>query len=326
MGEGVKTVHEMEARFASFAMTVEGAESIDKLLQTTHQGQRADYLWRGRSVVIELKALHADPQVKVDSTFDELRKRDDFPLIFGAVEAGKVLAHLPDGDEQMRRLYQKVMRSVEGAFRDAKRQIANTKKIFDLDDALGILVLLNPYIESLDPVNVGKEISRLIQTRQNDMWAVDVVWLLSEAHLIEGSLPCIIIEGDRVRRFPWSKEFNASLNKSWADFNGSPMFSHDAERLVDLRVTRQSDHHVGPRTRDQLWRENYRANPYLARLDDNAIRAFGDESARNLVPYFTKGGPRRSLVELEPLMQRWAHFLEEASRRGLDMRGMGLEK
>ncbi|MEA9776424.1 hypothetical protein [Xanthomonas campestris] len=321
----MKTVHEMEARFASFAMTIEGAESIDKILQSTHQGQRADYLWRDRSSIVELKVLRADPQIKVDSTFDELRKRDDFPLIFGEVEASKVLAHLPDGDEQMRRLHQKVMRSVEGAFRDAKRQIANTKRILKLEDALGILVLLNPDIESLDPVNVGKEISRLIQKRQNDMWAVDVVWLLSEAHLIGGGMPCIIIEGDKVGRFPWSEDFIANLNKAWANFNGSPMLSHDSTLLSDLRVMRQSDNHVGPMTREQLWRENYRANPYLAQLDDNAVREFGHQSAMSLVPYFTKDGPRRPLVELEPLIQRWAHFLEEASMRGLNMRGMGLK-
>jgi len=319
-------VHEMESRFAAFAMTVEGAESIDKLLQSTDQGQRADYLWRGRSVIAELKVLRADPQSKVDSTFDELSKRNDFPVIFGAVEAHKVLAHLPDGDEQMRRLSQKIMRSVEGAFRDAKRQIANTKRILEIGDALGILALLNPDIESLDPINVGKEVSRLMQTRQNDMWAVDVVWLLSEAHFIGDAMPCIIIKGDRVDRFQWGGDFLTSLNERWAHFNNSPMFSGKSKLLADLPLKRKSERHIGPMTKEQRWRANYRANPYLARLDDNAVRAFGHQSIADLSPYFTKGGPRRPLVELEPLMERWTHFLEEASKRGLDMRGMGLAR
>ncbi|QNH22929.1 hypothetical protein HEP73_03878 [Xanthomonas sp. GW] len=319
-------IHEMESRFATFAMTIEGAESIDKLLQSTDQGQRADYLWRGRSVITELKVLRADPQSKVDSTFDELSRRNDFPVIFGAVEVHKVLAHLPDGDEQMRRLNQKVMRSVEGAFRDAKRQIANTKRILELGDALGILALLNPDIEALDPISVGKEVSRLIQTRQKDMWAVDVVWLLSEAHFIGGAMPCIIIEGDRVDRFHWGGDFLTSLNERWAHFNNSPMFSGKSTLLADLPLTRKSEHHIGPMTKEERWRANYRANPYLAQLDDNAVRAFGHQSFVDLSPYFTKGGPRRQLVEIEPLMERWAHFLEEASTRGLDMRGMGLAK
>lgn len=316
----------MEARFTAFAMTVEGAESIDKLLQSTDQGQRADYLWRGRSVITELKVLRADPQSKVDSTFDELSKRNDFPVIFGAVDAHKVLAHLPDGDEQMRRLNQKVMRSVEGAFRDAKRQIANTKRILKLEDALGILALLNPDIESLDPISVGKEVSRLIQTRQNDMWAVDAVWLLSEAHFIGAAMPCIIIKGDRVDRFNWGEDFLSALNERWAHFNGRPMIAEKSNLLVDLPLTRKSQRHMGPMTKEQRWRADYRADPYLTHLDDNAVLAFGHQSILDLLPYFTKGGPRKPMVEIESHMERWTHFLEEASIRGLDMRRMGLAK
>lgn len=315
---------DMETRFHTFALTVEGAEAIDDLLLDTREGQRADYLWRSRSIIVELKVLRGDPQVKVDSTFDELSKRHDYPVIFGQVAAHKVLAHLPDGAEQLRRLHQKVMRSVEAAFRDAKGQIANTKRILGLDDSLGILVLLNPDIEALDPIDVGREISRLMQQRQGDIWAVDVVWLLSEAHAVGGADPCIIIEGDKVERFSWADAFLSALNTHWGAFNNSPVLTSDARLLTDLPMRRKSEQRTGPLTNEQRWRANYRANPYLSQLDDDTVRSFGETAIGDLMPYFLVGGPRKSMAELEPLFERWTHFLEEASDRGLDARGMGL--
>ncbi len=315
---------EMEARFHRFALTVEGAEAIDDLPLDTREGQRADYLWCSRSVIVELKVLRGDPQAKVDSTFDELSKRDDYPVMFGHVAAPKVLAHLPDGAEQLRCLHQKVMRSVEAAFRDAKRQIANTKRLLGLDDALGILVLLNPDIEALDPISVGKEISCLMQHRQGNIWAVDVVWLLSEAHLVGEAQPCIIIESDKVDRFTWTDAFLSSLNTQWGAFNNSPVLTSDAKLLTDLPMRRKSEQRTGPMTNEQRWRASYRANPYLRQLDDNALREFGEKAIGDLMPYFLVGGPRKPMVELESLFVRWTHFLEEASDRGFDARGMGL--
>ncbi len=317
---------DMETRFHAFALTVEGAEAIDDLQLDTRGGQRADYLWRSRSVIVELKVLQGDPQHKINSTFEMLSKREEFPVVLGQAAAHKVLAHLSDGDEQLRRLRQRIMRSVEAAFRDAKGQIANTKRLLELDDALGILVLLNPDVESLDPIDVGKEVSRLMQQRQRDDWAVDAVWLLSEAHLVGGAQPCIIIESDKVDRFSWAEEFLSSLNGQWGIFNKSPVLTSDAKLLTDVPMMRKSEQHTGPLTREERWRSSYRADPYLSKLDDDALRAFGEKAIADLTPYFLVGGPRKPMAELEPLIVRWTHFLEEASDRGFNARGMGFPR
>ncbi|AWH32954.1 hypothetical protein [Stenotrophomonas sp. SAU14A_NAIMI4_8] len=317
---------DMETRFHSFALMGEGAEAIDDLRLDTRGGQRADYLWRSRSVIVELKVLQGDPQHKINSTFETLRLRNDFPVILGQAPAHKVLAHLPDGDEQLRRLRQKIMRSVEAAFRDAKGQIANTKRLLGLDDALGILVLLNPDVESLDPIDVGKEISRLMQERQSDTWSVDAVWLLSEAHLVGGAQPCIIIGSDKADRFSWAREFLSSLNAQWGIFNNSPVLTSDAKLLTDLPMKRKSEQRTGPLTNEQRWRSSYRANPYLSQLDDDALREFGEKAIADLMPYFLVGGPRKPMAEIEQFFVRWTHFLEEASDRGFDARGMGFPR
>lgn len=314
-------MHEMEARFQSFAMSMEGAESIDDLPIDTSLGQRADYLWRGRSVVVEVKLLRGDPQDKINKMFDELQKRDDFPVFLGKVNVHKLVEDLPDGPDLLRRLHQKVMRSTEAAFRDAKDQIASTKRLLGLQDALGVMVLLNPDIEALDPVNVGQEISRLMEKRQHDTWSVDVVWLLSEAHFMENASPCILIEGSKSSRLPWADAYLATFNDRWAGFNNSPMINSDSNVLADMDFQRKSERVTNPLTNEQRWRATYRANPYLAKLDDEAVRAFGYKVAMEMKPYFLEGGPRVPMADLELRLERWTHFLEEASRRGLDVRG-----
>src|SRR5690606_28373494 len=117
-------------------------------------------------------------------------KRPDFPVIVGPAPLDKVLRHIPDGDAVMRQLRQQVLRSVEGAFRTAKHQIANTRATFDCADALGLLVVLNEAVETLEPGDLTSELSRLVEQRQGGVHSVDAVWLLTEAHRISGAHPC----------------------------------------------------------------------------------------------------------------------------------------
>lgn len=315
---------DMEERFDRFALTLPTAESIDTLVPSATPGQRADYLWRGRSVVVELKVLTGDPQVKVDRAFEALSRREDAPLFVGPSPVDKVFRHLPGGTEMLRKLRQQVMRSTEAAFCNARRQIASTKKLFDLPDALGMLVVLNPDIETLSPIDVGQELSRLMEKRQTEGWAVDVVWLLSEAHLVGGAQPCILITGSRIERFEWAPSYLDGLNAAWAEFNNSPIATTDLELLVDLPMLNASEARPGPLTRSELWRKRYQAQPYLRSLDDTALKQAGAEAFASLTPYFLRGGPRKPMRELEPLMIRLSDFLEEARQRGLNLRGSGL--
>src|SRR5690606_4321859 len=131
-------VHEMEARFHRFACSLPGAECVEDVLSDRDPGQRADYLWRGRSVIVELKLLEADPQKKVDVIVEGLRSRPDFPLIFGQVPSWGVLGELSVGEEQSRELRQQVYRAIEGAFRSAIHPVRITKRLVGLDEALGI--------------------------------------------------------------------------------------------------------------------------------------------------------------------------------------------
>ena len=227
--------HEMEERFCRFAMSLPGAESIDHLgLDTTQGTRRADFLWRDRSVVVEIKTLRGDAQKKIDEIVDELRRRPDFPLVLGQAPLDRVLSQLHDGQEQLRRILRVAMRPVEQAFRSAKHQIEGTKRLLGLGDPLGVLVLLNPDIEALDPRNVGHESSVRVEKHQELNGTVDLVWLISEAHLVLGAQPCILIEGRKIDRHAWASAFADQLNERWIAFNNSQMLTTDVKVLTDL--------------------------------------------------------------------------------------------
>lgn len=315
--------HELEERFERFALTLPGAESIDALSLDNSGGPRADYLWRERSVVVEVKILRGDPQEKIDGMFEQLSERDDYPIFYGHAPAQKVLANLPDGDTLLRKLHEKVSRAIEKNFRDAKYQIDNTKKLLGLEDALGVLVLLNPDVEAHDPINVGKFVSEMMINHTPPV-AIDVVWLISEAHFAGQGMPCILITSQRMRRLAWADSWLPGLNEQWAHFNKSALFTVEQNELVEMEFRRRSERHIGPRTNSQRWETNYRANPYLSGLDDEQLKAFGHKAMKDLLPYFTKDGPRARMGNIDPLAQRWTDFLVEAARRALDIRGMGM--
>lgn len=228
--------NDLEQRFEDFAMSMEGGESIDAVLGSAGEGRRADFMWRDRTVIVELKTLTEDPQPKVDQMFEDIRKDGDgFPLIFGTVPTNLVFDSLPDGERQKSRLHQKMLRSVEGAFRKAKRQIENTKGLFDIDDALRVMVILNDQVHTLDPINIGHEVCRLLNLGESEEPAIDVVWIISEAHQVGQAYPCIVIETEKMRRFEWADEFVSSLNSKWADHNGVSLSQVDTEEFASMR-------------------------------------------------------------------------------------------
>lgn len=68
------------------------------------------------------------------------------------------------------------------------------------------------------------------------------------------------------------------------------------------------------------WRLEYRNNPYLRTLDREDLFKFGKEAFEELSPQFLKGVPKVAREQMEELLARFTHFLEEMQFRGIDMR------
>ena len=316
----------LENRFHQFVMSIEGTESIDALLagRTLPNERRADYLLANRRAILELKTLKTDTSPKVEKEMDKYRERDEFPLIYGEVELQKILRHLPDGAEINKRIYRNITRSVEDALKSAEEQIENTAKLFELDGAVGLLVLLNEEVEILSPDVVAHKVSELLsRPRKDSVTSINFVWMLFESHVTGGAHPCIVLEGPITDRFPWFGEAIDKLQELWARFNRSPLVHSNVECITDLPFQSSSPDDMQPPTyltRQEQWEQRYKAVPYLRTLSDDEVLVFGARAFKKLMPYFLKGGPRLPFEQLEPLLIEWSDFLQESRHRGLDLK------
>jgi hypothetical protein len=55
-------------------------------------------------------------------------------------------------------------------------------------------------------------------------------------------------------------------------------------------------------------------------LSEDQLLEFGAKALEEVGARFIKGAPKTPMAEMEPMMIRWSHFLDEAHHRALDMR------
>lgn len=328
---------DLERRFLHFLSGVPGAESLDVLLsgEQYRRERRADFLLFDRRVIIEVKSLEVDTSSKVEGEIATHRDRNDFPLIYGEVDLGKVLAHLPDGKAINDRIFLRTTRSVDAAGRSAEDQIENTARLLSLPDSVGVLVVLNQQIDIFTPEVVAHRLAMLMR-RKNDEGSVrspiSYSWLIFESHFLEHgpatkTMPLLTLKGSKAKAFPWFDELLTDLQVAWANYNGHPIFLQSANAPVNLQA-RSSVASEQPKpgdkiTRQMLWEFRYSENPYLRPLDDQEVLRRGKASIDALTPRFLKGGPPTSPEQWEELMIPWSDFLCEARHRGLDLRNLG---
>ena len=68
--------------------------------------------------------------------------------------------------------------------------------------------------------------------------------------------------------------------------------------------------------RHELWRREYRAEPYLAKLDAEELREHAVALFHKLKPCFIKGAEKPA----DDIARAYVFLLEEVNRRGVDMR------
>jgi hypothetical protein len=119
------------------------------------------------------------------------------------------------------------------------------------------------------------------------------------------------------------EEFVRELNEKWAAFEGKPLIPIEPEKLPKFEFRKFSDdakEQARPLTRQGYWRLLYRRRPYLRHMSEEQLLEFGAKALEEVGARFIKGEPKTPMEEMEPLMIRWTHFLEEAHHRALDIR------
>jgi hypothetical protein len=323
----------LEGRFKVFLRELDGAESIDDLELTPEQqrANRGDYFFAGRTVIGELKALYEDTAAKIESILAPYRETPEWPLFFGEQDLNKILQHLPDGDKIRVRISGSITRSIEAVVEKANRQIRATKETFGLPKAGGLLIILNDAVDILSPDLIVYRVRRSLNKRMPNgelrFPHVSAVMVIGGAHYTQMNselkgLPILIIP-NAVSEVGRVEAFFRKLNEKWAAFEGKPLIPIEPEKLPKFEFRKFSDdakEQSRPLTRQGYWRLLYRRRPYLRHLSEEQLLEFGVKALEAVGARFIKGAPKTPMEEMEPLMIRWTHFLEEAHDRALDIR------
>jgi hypothetical protein len=144
----------LRTRFELFVKTLDGFESIDFLLKSQeqkHEGKkRADYLFQGRSIIVEQKTLEVNPVDKPQKFANKLMH--DLGIIqFGTTSTQRLFSTQPYPNMLQRDLMLHIARTVDDDVAYADKQTRDTRQIFGIPASIGILVLLNESAEMLTP-------------------------------------------------------------------------------------------------------------------------------------------------------------------------------
>ena len=325
----------LENRFGQFMDSLNRVENIDDLFDEKDGCKKADYLWCNRAVVVELKTLKTDPEIKAQTEMDKHSERDDYPLFYGEVDSDKIINQLHDGKEIRRKIYLKITRSLEDIVRSSEKQIKATKKSLSLFESIGLLVILNDTVRILSPEIIVRRVSHLLHRKDDSgdlkYRNIGYVWLIQENYELEiecgTASPLILIEGLPTHNTETFEECFNKIQEQWVKFNNASIFVQNIDEINEIKFNeKKSKGKEELLTNQDLWKKKYQSQPYLRELSDKDVLAHGARVFEYLLPYFMKDGPKKSNIELEEQMIGWSDFLEEARFRGLNLKNIPIEK
>jgi hypothetical protein len=330
-------------RFLDFLRS-HGAEIVDELDLTPEQAkaEKADFFLDGRAVVGELKSLETDTAPKIERLMEAEKERPEWPVFYGEWPLSKVLRLLPNGEALGRKLAGEITSGIAEAVRKANRQVRETKSSFGLDDSEGLLVILNETIDILDLRQVVNAVGLALRKRNPDGTLqyphLSAALILDEAHTIPATAmakagplgpmtlrPAGIVMNESTKDGSVSVRAAEALIKGWAERHGAPTLNMAPEALPHLPLVSAKPAPVesGGMSRSDWWRHEYRMSRHLGKLSKAELLEHGAGLMENIPGGFFKGGPPVTEAEMLITMQRWTHFLEEMSIRGIDMRELG---
>jgi hypothetical protein len=216
----------LKDRFEAFIRTFDGFEEIDTLVKHSDPigKNRSDYLLRRREIIVEQKSLERNPLARPQNYANKLMAQGRL-IAFGTVST-RIFS-----EELQREFFLDLAKIVDAIVAKADQQTEDTRDIFSVPDALGVLVILNEKASMLDPQVIHYALANVFQKRAADgsprYPANDGVILIPEAHAITTPF------GRRIRLMRFTSphrrandrflRFSNGLFKGWSEFNGVPL-------------------------------------------------------------------------------------------------------
>jgi hypothetical protein len=238
----VHSMSSLRERFELFVKTLDGFESIDTLLQGADQRgrKRADYLVQNRHIVIEQKVLQSNPAGRPQKFVDKLARERGI-LIYGTVSTKQVFGGQPDPKDLQRKMVLDLARVIDDDVANADKQTAHTRQLFNIPDAMGILLLLNESAELLQPDVIHYALTNSFHKKCESgalrYIANDGVIVISEANSLvlppfQRAYPILSYLSPQKRKAVYFSQFADTLMQQWAAFNNVPLVMMSARNTV----------------------------------------------------------------------------------------------
>jgi len=227
----------LRLRFESFVKTLEGFEDIDSLLDEARgpdDRMRADYLFHCRRIIVEQKTLVSDPVGRPQRFADKVTRERGI-VAYGTVSTRQIFSHQPDPDSLQRGLILDISRTIDDDVAKADKQVRDTRLIFDIPEATGIIVLLNEGAELLAPDVIHYALCNSFQKKGGDgklrYTQNDGVILISEAHTLpvpgfQRVYPINTFTSPQTKSADKVIAFSEMLTARWATFNHVPLIKN----------------------------------------------------------------------------------------------------
>jgi len=220
-------------RFESFIKTLDGFENIDALLQgfDLRGKKRADYLVRNRAFIIEQKLLEKNPVERPQKFVERLGRKRGF-VFMGTLSTDYIFKRQPDPEVLQQRMILDLARVIDDDVAYADKQTSDTRNLFNVPDAIGILAILNESAGLLRPDVIDYALRVSFQKKTESgaprYPANDGVIVISEASAIavpgfQQAFPIQLYVSPQRRRAAEVEQFMEILMKQWAAFNSLPL-------------------------------------------------------------------------------------------------------
>jgi len=160
----------LEERFLQFCSQYPGAERIDPLITSEHRATKlkfADFFFENRTIICEVKTLKKQTTEKLVAFMAE-HGVHPHTLGIGEHDMREVFGRLPDGEHLFRKATDLITTPVADGFDEAQRQIRDTKQLFDVPNADGLLIILNEIVELAAQNMIGDRLKQRVKKNNAD--------------------------------------------------------------------------------------------------------------------------------------------------------------
>ncbi len=325
----------LENRFVEFVRSLKNSEIVDEIELSLKQkkAKKPDFFFGDRQFIGEMKSLKENTEYKALDIIDLQKERPEFPVFYEPWEVSKVLNCLPDGEYINQKIIRVITSGLKKSLKKANKQIKSSKTTYEIDDAEGILIVINDLVEILSPEVIAYAVHQLLQPKKPsgellcpDIAVVLIVGGLHTLRIEQGRdvMPIVTIVNSYIAEYKAAKEYTRWLERKWAEFNNMPFIDANI-RFEDFKTSALRETQPPKQfTRSEVWKDQYKENPHLRGLAEDELISYGQKLLYETMPFYFEGEhDKLSQERVNELLELNTHLMEEFNYRGLDFRKFG---